>query len=1058
MAARVACLFFLGTASETAAQTLAFPSAEGYGRFASGGRGGDVYIVTNLNNSGAGSLREGVVNRTAGVPRTIVFAVSGTLYLQSTLRIVTGDLTIAGQTAPGDGICLAYYPLDPGGSTNVIIRFLRSRLGDTAGLENDAFSCRYATNIIVDHCSFSWSVDETATAYLNTHFTMQWCIAAESLRDSVHSKGPHGYGGIWGGFGASFHHNLIAHHDSRNPRFSGAATHNQDGELVDMRNNVIYNWKLNSTYGGEPTDTGLASRQNMVNNYYKPGPATGTGAISYRVLNPSANPTSTGSLYGLFHVSGNRATASDAVTSDNWNGGVQGPTAAELAAMRADTPFAVAPVATQSADAAMPLVLAYAGCRLPARDSVDTRIVSEVTDGTATYRGSKNNYPGIIDSQADVGGWPALASLPSPTDTDKDGMPDAWENSVGLNRFDPSDRNLTDASGYTRLENYLSSLAASAFPTPTFTQNIADTSVAEGGSVSFSVSVASSADYSSQWYKNGVAIAGATGLTLSLAHVAASDAGTYKVVVSSVYGTAESDSAVLTVVSSFPAVVVPPSDISPNAGQSAGLSVTASGAAPLSYQWYRGSGRAVAGATGATLTFASVTPGDAGLYYVVVSNRYGSATSSAAALSVQTGGVSALFATTFATDTIHAASPVLTATSTNWYVMSSKNATGSSVGDNPSTTSVVETRPLDLTMALTTSGVVEAAAHFFPSARALPLVGDRLRVRMVFVPANCRAVGVGFFNSGGVNPYTGLINSLLTSGSTTYATGGAQNWRGYRFSVVSGATAATLEARPAQAGANNTSQSLIVSGTSSSAPSIVTVGTASTSPTAAILTDGQTYTLTTTLTRTTPDAFSLACTVHAGTDTTASPLFSSTATTTASAATPDAIATAFNAIAIGYRNRDGNSVSRLTISSLSIEQEGTPATYRNTYDVFLATHGLDAVTNGADTADPDGDGVANTLEFVLDGDPLSPAAAPQPALTLTGDGQAAFAFDQRIDALETFVVSAERSTDLAAWTLLTPGGGIAWSATPIDAARERVIITLPLGTPRLFIRLRAQRP
>ena len=526
-------------------QTLAFPGAEGFGRFASGGRGGEVYIVTNLNHSGAGSLRDAVANRTVGVPRTVVFAVSGTIYLNSTLRITEGDLTIAGQTAPGDGICLANYPIDPSNSSNVVIRFLRSRLGDVSGTENDAFSCRYATNVIVDHCSFSWSVDETASSYDNTNFTMQWCIISESLRDSVHSKGAHGYGAIWGGVGATFHHNLIAHHDSRNPRFNGARTHGTANELVDMRNNVIYNWRGNSTYGGEPTDTGLQARHNMINNTYKNGPATSTGTSRYRILEPTRNSASTGPTLSLFHISGNHTTASATVTADNWNGGVQVIGSAEFPVMRVDTPFVVPPVVTQSAQGSFPLVLAHAGCRLPTRDTVDARVVSEVQNGTFTYRGSKGNSAGIIDSQADVGGWPTLASTPAPPDADSDGMPDAWETDRGLNPGDPADRNLTNAAGYTNLEVYLNELAAPAFPTPQLETQPVSQTVAIGAGFSLSVTATGVGTISYQWYRGADPVDGATASSVSVTASTPADAGQYTVAVTNDYGSVRSEAATI---------------------------------------------------------------------------------------------------------------------------------------------------------------------------------------------------------------------------------------------------------------------------------------------------------------------------------------------------------------------------------------------------------------------------------------------------------------------------------------------------------------------------------
>jgi len=1051
----VALILFSMTADAAmAADPVAFPGAEGYGRFASGGRGGEVYIVTNLNDSGPGSLRTGVASRTSAVPRTIVFAVSGTIYLNSTLRISQGNLTIAGQSAPGDGICLANYPLDPSNSTNVVIRFIRSRLGDAADVENDAFSCRYATDVIIDHCSFSWSIDETATAYDNTRFTMQWCFATESLRDSVHNKGAHGYGGIWGGLGATFHHNLLAHHDSRNPRLNGARYHGTDGEYVDVRNNVIYNWKGNSTYGGEPTDTGLPSHENLVNNYYKHGPATGTGAIRYRVLNPSANALSTGAQYGLFYVSGNYTAASSTVTADNWAGGVQGPTSAQLTALRANAPFDTPPVATQTAVAAFPLVLAYGGCFRPNRDSVDARIVSEVTNGTVTYYGSKNGFAGIIDSQADVGGWPVLASPPAPADTDLDGMPDAWETARGLNPANASDRNLVDADGYTRLENYLNELAAPAFPLPTIASAPASAVVSPGDGLALSVTAAGVGPFVYQWYKNSVAIAGSTSASLVAAGVTADAAGSYHVVVTNPYGSVASAPAVVTVMNSPPTITSGPAALNLVAGQSATFSVSVAGTAPFAYQWYKGLSP-ISGATAATFSIASVRSADAGSYRVAVSNASGSATSASAILTVAVSAGS-VFATTFAGDTIHAALPALTANSTNWYVMSSKNASTSSVGDDAATTGVVEARPLDLTMPITSSGVVEAAAFFAATPRTLSVVGDVLRARLVFVPTNVRHLGAGFFNSGGVSPYTGLINSQLVSTSTSLATGGTQNWRGYRAGVANASAAGIFEARGAQSGASNASQSLIVPGTSSSATA-ASIGTASSSPAALTFSDGQTYTLTVTLTRSAAAAFTVACTVHAGTDTTAAALFFSSAVTTASGVLPADVTGAFDAIGLGYRNVGNASVSRVTISSLRVDYEPLPvAPPPDAYASFLAEHGLNAAGNGAPEADADNDGVANAFEFIQGGLPLDPANAPRLVCVAESATVAAFSFRRHLEAEVLFELVVEKSSDLVDWAPLVAGiGGVDITVQSLDLTHEQVTVRAPIGGARIFFRLSA---
>jgi pectate lyase len=428
--------------SGSAAHALAvpaFPGAEGFGANASGGRGGRVIAVTNLNDDGPGSLRTALHEKG---PRTIVFSVSGTIALKSTLRLRDGNVTIAGQTAPGDGICLKNYPLDFSGARNVIIRYLRVRPGDSAGHELDALTGRGCEDVIVDHCSVSWSVDEALSVYQCRNFTVQWCLVSESLYQSVHEKGHHGFGGIWGGTNASWHHNLLAHHSSRNPRVA------PDSINVDIRNNVIYNWGYNSTYGGE------RSRVNLVANYYKAGPATREG-IRNRILDGSDEG-------GQWYLTGNFVAGFPPITADNWAGGVHKPWAQNE--MRAATTFPAAPVTVQDAEAAYQLVLAHAGATLPKRDPVDARIVGEVRDGTATYSGTYGAGLGIIDLPATVGGWPELHSTPAPADTDHDGMPDDWERRFGFEPGDPSDGPQDmDSDGCTNLEEYLNGTGPAEF-------------------------------------------------------------------------------------------------------------------------------------------------------------------------------------------------------------------------------------------------------------------------------------------------------------------------------------------------------------------------------------------------------------------------------------------------------------------------------------------------------------------------------------------------------------------------------------------------------------------
>ncbi len=450
-------LFF----STSNAQQLAFPSAEGYGKYTVGGRGGAVYEVTNLNDSGEGSLRAAVE---ASGPRTVVFRVSGTIELESDLRISNPYITIAGQTAPGDGICLRKYPINIS-ADQVIIRHMRVRVGNESGDDTDAVSSRYCSNIIVDHVSASWSIDETMSIYHCDSITVQWCLISESMFNSNHIKGNHGFGGIWGSNNSSYHHNLIAHHGSRNPRFASGCGN------TDYRNNVLYNWGYQSSYGGEKMQKGssefISSTINMVANYYKAGPATAPGDVSHRIVAPS---TRNGAAdLGKWFVADNVIEGNSAVSADNWNGGVQFSEGDEFAELiKLDQPWPAMAIKQQTAEEAYASVLENAGATLPKRDLIDARIIDETKGGYATFEG--NTYEqkksvsdpskkcGIIDSQDDVGGWPVLNSIPAPADSDHDGMPDKWEKKNGLNPNSADDRNKLAEDGYTMLEKYLNGI------------------------------------------------------------------------------------------------------------------------------------------------------------------------------------------------------------------------------------------------------------------------------------------------------------------------------------------------------------------------------------------------------------------------------------------------------------------------------------------------------------------------------------------------------------------------------------------------------------------------
>lgn len=419
---------------------LAFPTAEGFGQYAKGGRGGDVYHVINLNDSGPGSLRYGI--ESANGPRTIVFRVAGTIPLDSGLDVDKSHLTIAGQTAPGGGITLRNYTLNVE-ADHVIIRYIRVRLGDRGSFSaggRDAIDTGVGSHINLDHCSASWSFDETLSSTRTDSLTIQWCIIAESLHNSLHPKGPHGYGGILSANSASYHHNLYAHHMRRTPNVSF-----RNYIRADYRNNVIYNWGDLSSYRG------TSAHANWVNNYYKPGPATLPEVRRQIFQFELASPGKVPDIEPKFYIEGNYMHGYPEISADNWNGGMDYRHGLTEERVRARKPFDYPKLRTeQTPQEAYIKVLESAGASI-ARDPVDARIVGDVLTGSYTY----GRY-GFIDTQDEVGGWPQIHPMGSPADSDWDGMPDWWEGENGLDAGEPADGNSDqDGDGYTNLEEFL---------------------------------------------------------------------------------------------------------------------------------------------------------------------------------------------------------------------------------------------------------------------------------------------------------------------------------------------------------------------------------------------------------------------------------------------------------------------------------------------------------------------------------------------------------------------------------------------------------------------------
>ena len=489
-------LLFAGVSTSVNSQTPAFPTAEGYGKYATGGRGGKVVFVENLDDYVAynsleasipGSFRW-ALTQYPGEPITVLFRVSGIIklkpYLTTTgstvtnrneIRCTRANMTIAGQTAPGEGVLIRNGRVNLGGCTDLVIRNVRFRVGENAAdstfLPGGSMDCENAVRVIIDHCNFGWSGEENLTFYDNRYTTVQWTIFHDALYDDGHGKGVRGYGSQTGGICATYHHNLWTNNQSRSPRLNGARTTNETNVFIEFINNVVYNWgSTSAAYGGDVNTGDRSHTCNFIGNYYKPGHATPSTKYFF------TNNIVSGANIPKWYLTGNIMEGYSTINSNNWNGfywkwsGTAGTALPTKATASSDTlllpPSNVvfnavwvgySPYKTniQSATDAYNSILSKVGTIN--RDSVERRVIREVKNGTSTFKASLGSW-GIIDKSYNAEGYRPYATAVVPTDTDNDGMPDDWELANGLDPTNPDDRNMKTSEGYTALEVYLNSL------------------------------------------------------------------------------------------------------------------------------------------------------------------------------------------------------------------------------------------------------------------------------------------------------------------------------------------------------------------------------------------------------------------------------------------------------------------------------------------------------------------------------------------------------------------------------------------------------------------------
>ncbi len=619
----------------------AFPGAEGAGANARGGRGGTVFHVTTTNDNGssslAGSLRQGVSTGN----RTIIFDVSGTFNLASDLKITATNLTIAGQTAPGDGIAIKGWSFIVENTHDVIVRYLRCRPGDVNGtnFQGDAFDFVNATNVIADHISATWSVDECLSP---THFdnvTIQWCVIGESMNKSVHVKGPHGYGSLikYTDKLVTFHHNLYAHNMSRNPRPGSSVK-------LDFVNNVAYDWGGFCGYNGDDTAEELAvgglyftNVLNYVSNCFVTGPNTGTSHQSNAFDSGVTNALQCGIFQSGNYMDSNRNGVLDG-SDTGWSmfTGIFTPLASRYAALPPPSP--------DNPTTAYERVLAFAGASL-ARDAADARIIRTVRNhngciidfiGTNSFAGDylTNNVSGT--NYIGVNPWPALVSAPAPLDADQDGMPNYWELNLGLNP-NVANNNHTNASGYTDLEDYLNFLGAPHTFGGVNATNFTDLRKMTGGDTNLVFTVAGAS--------NGVVSLAADGITARfLPSTNAIGYASFRFnATNPVNYSAFGPSPVSLFITNAPPVIIgQPANSTNTPGNTATFFVSAANAG-LAFQWRCGgtnlvnSGNISGGVTSASLMLTNLVAANAGSYSVVITNFSGAVTSSPAILAIMPG-------------------------------------------------------------------------------------------------------------------------------------------------------------------------------------------------------------------------------------------------------------------------------------------------------------------------------------------------------------------------------------------------------------------------------------